>query len=49
MRKIFITMKFGVDMPQTVEEAQELDKKNGYTFWQDAIKKEYNNVKRRVV
>ena len=38
-------MKFGIEIPQNVIEAQELDAKNGNTYWQDAIKKEYNNVK----
>ena len=38
-------MKFGIEIPQNVVKAQELDTKNGNTYWQDAIKKEYNNVK----
>ena len=38
-------MKFGIEIPQNVVKAQELDAKNGNTYWQDAIKKEYNNVK----
>ncbi len=31
-------------MPKTVKEALELDKKNGYTFWADAIAKELKGV-----
>ncbi len=38
-------MKFGVVMPETVEEALRLDEENGNTLWADAIKKEYENVK----
>ena len=37
-------MKFGIDIPKTFEEAVTLDKKNGNTLWQDATKKEMNNV-----
>jgi hypothetical protein len=36
-------MKFGVMIPGTVEEAIELDRSNGNTFWQDAIKLEMTN------
>ena len=38
-------MKFGIEIPRNVEEAQELDVRNGNSYWQDTIKKEYNNVK----
>ena len=38
-------MKFGIEIPNNVIEVQELDAKNGNSYWQDAIKKEYNNVK----
>ena len=38
-------MKFGIEIPQNMDEAQELDAKSGNTYWQDTIKKEYNNVK----
>ena len=38
-------MKFGIEIPQNGKEAQELDAKNGNTYWQGTIKKEYNNVK----
>jgi hypothetical protein len=37
-------MKFGVEVPCTVKEALKLDKKNGNTFWADAIKKQLNSV-----
>ena len=36
-------MKFGITIPGTVEEALELDRKNGNTLWADAIKKEMDN------
>ena len=36
-------IKFGINVPQTVEEAFELDKENGNTLWQQAIAKEMNN------
>ena len=39
------THKFGVRMPKSVKEAQELDKANGNTFWADAIAKELKNVR----
>ena len=38
-------VKFGIVIPTTVKEALELDKKNGNTYWADAIAKEYENVK----
>ena len=38
-------MKFGIEIPDTVEEAKALDRKNGNTFWVDAIEKEFSNVK----
>ena len=37
--------KFGVVIPTTVKEALELDKKNGNSYWSNAIKKEYNDEK----
>ena len=37
-------MKFGVEVPQTVEEAEELDRKNGNKLWHLAINKELKNV-----
>jgi hypothetical protein len=38
------THKFGIELPKTVKEAPELDKKNGNTFWADAIAKEMKDV-----
>ena len=38
------THKYGIEIPQTVAEARELDAKNGNTYWQDAISKEMYNV-----
>ena len=38
-------MTFGIEIPRNIEEAQALDARNGNSYWQDAIKKEYNNVK----
>jgi hypothetical protein len=38
-------MKFGILIPTTVAEATEEDRKNGNTYWKDAIAKEYENVK----
>jgi hypothetical protein len=34
------THKFGIEVPKTIKEALELDKKNGSTFWADTISKE---------
>jgi len=39
------THKFGIELPKTVKEAYELDKKNGNTFWADAIAKEMRDVR----
>ena len=39
------THKYGIEVPGTVEEANLLDKKNGCTFWRDAIAKEMKNVR----
>ena len=36
-------MKFGIEIPGTVEEAQRLDRENGNTFWMDAVAKEMKN------
>jgi len=36
--------KFGLRVPETVEEALEIDRENGNTLWQDAIAKEMQNV-----
>ena len=38
------THKFGIELPKTIKEALELDKKNGNTFWADAIAKEMKDV-----
>ncbi len=38
------THKFGIECPKTVEDALELDKRNGNTMWADAIAKEMKNV-----
>jgi hypothetical protein len=37
--------KFGIEVPWTVKEAYEFDRKNGNTLWADAIKKEMENVR----
>ncbi len=39
------THKFGIELPKTVKEAFELDKKNGNTLWGDAIAKEMRDVR----
>lgn len=36
--------KYGIQVPQNVNEAYDLDKKNGNTFWSDAIAKEMKSV-----
>ena len=38
-----LKMKFGIEVPTTVEEALELDRNNGNNLWADAIKKEMKN------
>ena len=37
--------KFGIELPNTVEQAYALDAKNGNTLWADAISKEIENVR----
>ena len=37
--------KFGIELPQTVEQDLVLDAKNGNTLWTDAISKEVENVR----
>jgi hypothetical protein len=37
--------KFGIEVPRTVKEAYELDRKNGNTLWADAIRKEMECVR----
>lgn len=39
------THKFGIQVPQTVEEALEIDRATNTTFWFDAIQKEMKNVR----
>ncbi len=38
------THKIGIELPKTIKEAPELDKKNGNTFWADVIAKEMKDV-----
>jgi hypothetical protein len=38
------THKFGIEVPKTVKEAYDLDRKKGNTFWADAITKEMKEV-----
>ncbi len=37
--------KFGIELPKTVKEAFELDKKNGNTLWANAIAKEMRDIR----
>lgn len=39
------THKFGIEVPKTMADAIAIDKRNGNTLWQDAIRKEMNNVR----
>ena len=39
-----MTHKYGVEIPHEIEHAYELDRKNGNTFWADAIKKEMTEL-----
>ncbi len=38
------THKSGVDVPTSIEHAIRIDRQNGNTMWQDAVKKEMYNV-----
>ncbi len=38
------THKFVIELPKIIKEALELDKKNGNTFWADAIAKEMKDL-----
>jgi len=38
------THKYGVEFPTSIEHAIKIDKQNGNTMWQDAVKKEMYNV-----
>ncbi len=40
------THKFGIAVPKTVRDAQELDRQNGNTLWVDAIAKEMKDVRK---
>ena len=40
------THKFGIEIPKTVTEALELDRKNGNTLWADGIAKEMTKVRK---
>ena len=44
-RRIRKNMKFGVKLPKNYQEAKILDRANGNSLWQEAIKKEMGNVK----
>jgi len=37
--------KYGIEVPKNVNHAYELDRKNGNTYWRDAIVKEMKNVR----
>ena len=39
-----VTHKYGIELPTTVEEAYELDRRNGNDYWAKAIAKEMKNV-----
>ena len=39
-----LNRKFGIEVPSTVEEAFELDRKRGNTMWRDALNKEMTNI-----
>ena len=43
-KKTGIIYQFGVQVPRSVKEALELDKKNGNTKWQEAMKKEIDQM-----
>ena len=40
-----VTHKYGVELPTSVNQAKQLDDKNGNTLWVDAINKEMENLK----
>ena len=37
--------KFGIELPKTIQQALDIDKRTGTTYWYDAIQKEMCNVK----
>ena len=39
------THKFGIQLPNSVEEALAIDRETNTTFWHDAIQKEMKNVR----
>jgi hypothetical protein len=39
------THKFGVEVPKSWDDCVKLDKENDNTLWQDAVRKEMNNVR----
>ena len=39
------THKYGIRVPRTVEDAYDIDRQNGNTYWSDAINKEMKNVR----
>ncbi len=39
------THKFGIEVPKTVKDALDIDRKNGNTFWADAIAKEMKDIR----
>ena len=44
-RVVYVTNKYSIQVPRTLEEAKELDRRNNNRYWQDAIDKEIRNVK----
>jgi hypothetical protein len=36
--------KFGIELPKTVEQALEIDRATGMTYWHDAVQKEMQNI-----
>lgn len=44
-RYLKVRHKFGIEVPKTVAETYALDKKNGNTYWADAIAKEMRSVR----
>ena len=40
-----MTHKYGIEIPSSVAEALEVDRRNKDTFWRDAINKEMGNLK----
>ncbi len=39
------THKFGIEVPKTIRDALDIDRRNGNTFWADAIAKEMKDVR----